>query len=151
FSAVVAVCLVVSASTGSARAQTQEIRVVTSGAFTAAYLELAPQYERTAHNKLVSEFGPSMGTTVNAIPMRLGRGEAIDVVIMAGPALDDLIQQGKVLAGSRVDLVESRMAMAVKAGSAKPDISTIEALKRTLLGAKSIGYSDSASGVYLAS
>jgi molybdate transport system substrate-binding protein len=126
-----------------------EIKVVTSGAFTAAYLKLVPEYERSTHNKLVTEFGPSMGTTHNAIPLRLERGEAIDVVIMAAPALDNLIKQGKVQAGSRVDLVQSLMGMAVKAGAPKPDISSIEALKHTLLAAKSIAYSDSASGVYL--
>jgi molybdate transport system substrate-binding protein len=126
-----------------------EIKVVTSGAFTAAYLELVPEYERSTHNKLATEFGPSMGTTHNAIPIRLERGETIDVVIMAAPALDDLIKQGKVRAGSRVDLVQSLMGMAVKAGAPKPDISTVEALKRTLLAAKSIAHSDSASGVYL--
>jgi molybdate transport system substrate-binding protein len=127
-----------------------EIRVVTSGAFTAAYLELVPEYERTTHNKLLTETGPSMGTTHNAIPMRLGRGEAIDVVIMAGPALADLIRQGKVRADSRVDLVRSSIGVAVRAGAPRPDISTVEALKRTLLAARSIAYSDSASGVYLA-
>jgi molybdate transport system substrate-binding protein len=127
-----------------------EITVVTSGAFTAAYRELAPQYESATHNKLISEFGPSMGTTHNAIPVRLERGEAIDVVILAGPALADLIRQGKVRADSRVDLVESKIGMAVKAGAPHPDISTVDALKRTLLAAKSIAYSDSASGVYLA-
>ena len=133
----------------AAAARVDEITVVTSGAFTAAYLELAPEYERTTHNKLVTEFGPSMGTTHNAIPIRLERGEAIDVVIMAAPALADLIKQGKVPADSRVDLVNSYIGMAVKAGAPKPDISTVDALKRTLLAAKSIGYSDSASGVYL--
>jgi len=126
-----------------------DLTVVTSGAFTAAYLELVPQYERSSGNKIDTEFGPSMGVTHNAIPVRLDRGETIDVVIMAAPALDDLIQQGKVRADSRVDLVQSKMAMAVKAGAPRPDISTVEALKRTLLAAKSIAYSDSASGVYL--
>jgi molybdate transport system substrate-binding protein len=126
-----------------------EITVVTSGAFTAAFLKLAPKYERATHNRLVKEIGPSMGTTHDAIPMRLERGEDIDVVIMAAPALADLIKQGKVRAGSGVDLVRSSIAMAVKAGAPKPDISTVDALKRTLLAAKSIAYSDSASGVYL--
>lgn len=126
-----------------------DIKVVTSGAFTAAFLQLAPKYEAETHNKLHAEFGPSMGVTHNAIPVRLGRGEAIDVVIMAAPALDDLIKQGKVRADSRVELVHSKMAMAVKAGAPHPDISTLEAFKRTLLAAKSIAYSDSASGVYL--
>ncbi len=132
-----------------ATVRADEIKVVTSGGFTAAYLELVPEYEGTTHNKLVTQFGPSMGTTHNAIPIRLERGEAIDVVIMAAPALDDLIKQGKVRAGSRVDLVQSSIGMAVKAGAPKPDISTVDALKRTLLAAKSIAYSDSASGVYL--
>jgi molybdate transport system substrate-binding protein len=126
-----------------------EIKVVTSGAFTAAYLELVPEYERATHNKLATEFGPSMGTTHNAIPIRLDRGEAIDVVIMAAPALADLIKEGKIRQGSRVDLVQSKIGMAVKAGAPKPDISPVEALKHTLLAAKSIAYSDSASGVYV--
>ncbi len=56
----------------------EEIKVVTSGGFTAAYLQLVPQYESATHNKLATEFGPSMGTTHNAIPVRLDRGEAID-------------------------------------------------------------------------
>ena len=132
-----------------ASAHADEIKVVTSGGFTAAYLELVPEYESATHNKLATEFGPSMGTTHNAIPMRLERGEEIDVVIMARPALDDLIKQGKVRADSEVDLVRSYIGMAVKAGAPKPDISTVDALKRTLLAAKSIAYSDSASGVYL--
>ncbi len=79
-----------------ATVRADEIKVVTSGGFTAAYLELVPEYEGVTHNKLVTEFGPSMGTTHNAIPIRLERGEAIDVVIMAAPALDDLIKQGKI-------------------------------------------------------
>src|SRR5579863_2669918 len=141
-----AVCALLIAAIG---ARADEIHVVTSGGFTAAYLELVPEYESATHNKLITEFGPSMGTTHNAIPVRLDRGEAIDVVILAVPALEELIKEGKVRAGSRVDLVQSKIGMAVKAGAPHPDISTLEALKRTLLAAKSIAYSDSASGVYL--
>src|SRR3984893_17746466 len=86
--ALISVCALFGIAAASARApqaNKDEIKVVTSGAFTAAYLELVPEYERASHNKLVTEFGPSMGTTSNAIPGRLGRGEAIDVVIMAAP------------------------------------------------------------------
>jgi molybdate transport system substrate-binding protein len=144
-----AVLFLLVALVATAAAPADEIKVVTSGGFTAAYLELVPEYEGLTHINLATEFGPSMGTTHNAIPIRLERGEAIDVVIMAGPALDDLIKQGKVRAGSRVDLVKSYIGMAVKAGAPKPDISTVDALKRTLLAAKSIAYSVSASGVYL--
>ena len=150
--ALISVCALLGIGVASARApqaKQDSIRVVTSGAFTAAYLELVPEYEHATHSKLVTEFGPSMGTTHNAIPVRLERGEAIDVVIMAAPALDDLTKQGKIRADSRVDLVQSKIGVAVKAGAPKPDISTLDALKRTLLAAKSIAYSDSASGVYL--
>ena len=140
---------VICALFSAVNAHAVEIKVVTSGGFTAAYLELAPEYERATHNKLVTEFGPSMGTTHNAIPLRLERGEVIDVVIMAAEALDELIKQSKVRADSRVDLVQSSIGMAVKAGAPKPDISSVDALKRTLLAAKSTAYSDSASGVYL--
>ncbi len=146
---ILGLALVAALVRGAAPEKAVELNVVTSGAFTAAYLQLAPEYEKTTHAKIVTGFGPSMGTTKNAIPMRLARGEAIDVVIMASPALEDLIKQGKLIASSRVDLVQSRIALAVKAGAPHPDISTVDALKKTLLAAKSIAYSDSASGVYL--
>jgi molybdate transport system substrate-binding protein len=126
-----------------------EIRVITSGAFTAAYLELVPEFERATRNKVVTTFGGSAGNGPETIPNRLQRGEPADLVIMAGPALDELIKQGKVVAGSRVDLVRSSIGMAVRAGAPKPDISSVEALKQTLLRAKSIAYSASASGIYL--
>jgi molybdate transport system substrate-binding protein len=126
-----------------------EIKVVTSGTFRAAYLALVPDYERATNNTLVTEFGSSLGKTYNAIPRRLERGEALDVVIMFAPALSDLIQHGQVRPDSAVDLVRSRIALAVPAGAPQPDIRTVDALKRTLLAAKSIAYSDSDSGVYL--
>src|SRR4029077_8413412 len=72
-----------------------------------------------------------------------------DVLILVGYALGDLIKQGKVVADSRVDLVNSKIGVAVKSGAPKPDISSVDALKRALLAAKTIAYSDSASGVYI--
>src|SRR5258707_2184313 len=90
-----------------------------------------------------------MGVTVNAIPVRLERGEPADVLIMVGYALDDLADKGKVVADSRVDLVKSPIGVAVKSGAPKPDISSAETLKRALQAAKTIAYSDSASGVYV--
>jgi molybdate transport system substrate-binding protein len=130
-------------------ARAEEIRVMTSGAFTAAYLQIIPEFERTTRNTIVTAYGASMGNAPDSIPSRLQRGEPVDVVILASGALDELIKQGKVVAGSRVDLVRSSIGMAVRAGAPKPDISTVDGLKRTLLEAKSIAYSDSASGVYL--
>ena len=122
---------------------------MTSGGFTAPFLELVPGFERATKHDVITSFGASMGGAPDSIPSRLGRGEPADVVIVAAEALDALIEQGKVVRGSRVDLVRSRIGMAVRAGAPKPDISTVEALKQTLLQAKSIAYSASASGVYL--
>jgi len=126
-----------------------EIKVLISGGFSAAYEKLVPEFERASGHKVVTVRGPSMGETPQAIPNRLGRGEDADVVIMVGYALGGLIEQGKVRGDSRVDLAWSRIAMAVRAGAPKPDISTVENFKKALLAAKSIAYSDSASGVYL--
>jgi molybdate transport system substrate-binding protein len=126
-----------------------EIRVMISGGLTAAYKVLVPEFERATGHTVVTAYGPSMGTTVNAIPVRLERGEPADVLIMVGYALKDLADKGKVIPDSRVDLVKSPIGVAVKAGAPKPDISTADALKRTLLAAKTIAYSDSASGVYV--
>ena len=127
----------------------QEIRVMISGGFTAPFLEVVPQFERETKHTIVTIAGASMGGAPDSIPVRLDRGEAADVVILAATALDDLITQGKVVAGSRVDLVGSSIGMAVRAGAPKPDISTVDALRRTLLAATSIAYSASASGVYI--
>jgi molybdate transport system substrate-binding protein len=126
-----------------------EVRVMISGGLTAAYNALVPEFERATGHKVVTAYGPSMGTTVNAIPVRLERGEPADVLIMVGYALGDLAKQGKVIADSRVDLVKSPIGVAVKSGAPKPDISSAESLKRALQAAKTIAYSDSASGVYV--
>src|SRR5689334_4385379 len=134
-------------STGLATAA--EIKVMISGGLTAAYRELVPKFEETTGNKVTTAYGPSMGTTANAIPMRLDRGEPADVLIMVGYALTDLAGKGKVVAGSQVDLTKSPIGVAVKSGAPKPDISSVEAVKRALLAAKTIAYSDSASGVYV--
>jgi molybdate transport system substrate-binding protein len=130
-------------------ASAAEVRVMISGGLTAAYKALVPEFERATGHKVITAYGPSMGTTVNAIPVRLERGEPADVLIMVGYALDGLIKQGKVVADSRIELVKSPIGIAVKAGSPKPDISSSDAVKRALLAAKSIAYSDSASGVYV--
>jgi len=126
-----------------------EIHVLVSGAFTAAYEELVPQFERATGHKVITDHGASMGGAPDSIPSRLDRGERVDLVILAAEALEALIQKGQVRPASRVDLVRSSIGMAVRAGAPRPDISSVEALKRTLLQAKSIAYSASASGTYL--
>lgn len=122
--------------------------VMTSGAFTAAYLALMPQLERLTKKTIVTAT-TSVGTGEKSIPNRLKRGEAADTVIVADTLLRKFIEDGLVLAGSRKPLALSSIGIAVRAGAPKPDISSIEALKRTLLQAKSIAYSASVSGEYL--
>ncbi len=136
-------------ATAPSAAQAAEIRVVTSGGFSAAYDQLVPLYEQATGNKVVTERGASIGNAPDSIPSRMARGEQFDIVILADSALDKLIEQGKVQAGSRVDLARSMIGMSVRKGTPKPDISTVDALRQTLLNAKSIAYSASASGTYL--
>ena len=132
-----------------ATAEAADLLVVSSGGFAAAYKELAPKYEKASGKTLEIAWGPSMGDTKDAVPTRLKRGEKIDVLIMVGYALDNLADEGKVKPGSRVVVANSAIGMAVRKGAPKPDISTVDGLRKALLEAKSIAYSDSASGVYI--
>src|SRR5262245_6742256 len=127
---------------------TGDLRVMTSGAFTAADLALSPRLELLTKKKLVTA-ATSIGTGENSIPNRLRRGEAVDVVIVADGVLLGFIKDGLVMAESYTPLARSAIGMAVRAGAPKPDLSTIDALKRTLLQAKSIAYSASVRGDYL--
>jgi molybdate transport system substrate-binding protein len=144
-----AVCIGLAATVLAGAARADELRVVSSGGFAAAYKAVAPEFERQTGHKLVTEWGPSMGKTANAVPQRLARNEPIDVVIMVGYALGDLAKAGKVVPESRVDLARSLIGAAVRQGAPRPDISTVEGLKNALLNAKAVVYSDSASGVYI--
>lgn len=130
-------------------AKAEQLKVMTSGGFTAAYKLLGPQYAEQSGDTLDTILGPSMGKAPEAIPNRLARGEHADVVIMVGYALDELIKQGKVDPASRVELADSRIGLVVREGAAKPVINTDAELKAVLSQAKSVAYSDSASGVYV--
>src|SRR5688572_8026802 len=132
-----------------ASASADEIRVMISAGFYGVYAELGPAFERATGHRLITTRGPSMGDSPEAIPTRLARGEFADVVILDGHAADELVTHGFARAGSRIDLARSRIGMVVRAGAPVPDISTVDALTRTLLAAQSIGYSDSGSGTYL--
>lgn len=127
----------------------QVLEVMTSGGFSAPLIKLLPTFEKKTSIRVSAVFGASMGNTLDAIPNRLARGETADVIILVRSALDELVRNGKVISGSQVDLVRSKIGMVVRSGASKPDISTVGALKRTLLNARSIAYSDSASGVYI--
>jgi molybdate transport system substrate-binding protein len=129
-------------------AAAEELRVMTSGTFTAALLELAPGFERATGHRVVAAT-TTMGVGTQSIPSRLQRREPADVVIVDDEALMQMITDGTVIAGTRTPLARSGIGMAIRAGAPRPDISTVEALRRTLLAAQSIAYSASVSGRYL--
>lgn len=127
---------------------TSEFRVMTSGAFTAAHLALMPRLQQVTGKTIVTA-STSVGTGDMSIPNRLKRGEVVDIVIVAQDLLRQLIAGGVVLADGEQAVASSVIGMAVRAGAARPDIGSADALKRTLLQAQSIGYSASVSGQYL--
>jgi len=130
-------------------ASAADVHVMISAGFFGVYSELGPAFERASGHRLVTTRGPSMGDSPEAIPARLARGEVADVVIMDAGAVDELGRRGQVRADSKVELARSLIGMVVRAGAAKPDIGSVDALRSTLLTVKSIAYSDSGSGTYL--
>jgi len=124
------------------------VRIMTSGAFTAAYLALIPQLEGLTKRKLIT-LSTSIGIGDSYIPNRLRRGEVADVVIVADAVLRQCVADGLVNPDGCTPIARSSIGMAVRAGAPKPDISSIGALRATLLKAKSIGYSASVSGQYV--
>ena len=106
--------------------------------------ELVPRYQRATAQAVASEAAGGVD-----VAKRVQAGEAVDVVILSSNAIDKLIAENKLLAGSRVDLVKSGIAVAVRAGSAKPDISSESAVKDAVLAAKTLSFSTGPSGIYL--
>jgi molybdate transport system substrate-binding protein len=112
-----------------------ELRVFTSGGMKPTLEALIPQIEQSIGCKLAPQFNSSKN-----LREKIQAGEPFDVAILTSDVIDDLIQRGKIAAGSRTDLARTGMGVGVRAGAAKPDISTPEALKKTLLAAKSIAF-----------
>jgi molybdate transport system substrate-binding protein len=125
-------------------AEAVEIKVLSTQAPEEAYRELVPQFEKTSGHKVTTIFTGTLD-----LQKRIAAGETYDLIVMAGPAIDDFIKSGTIVPGSRVDIAKSGVGVGVRAGAPKPDISTTEAFKKTLLAAKSIGYSTGPSGVYV--
>ncbi len=117
------------------------LKVLTAGAFKSVVVALAPEYEKASGNTVVIA-----NDTVGALAKRIEAGETFDVVVMTPNAIDELAAQGKVVPGSRTDLVRVGVGVMVKAGAAKPDISTVDAFTAAVLAARSVSYIDPASG-----
>jgi molybdate transport system substrate-binding protein len=134
---------------GAAWANAVEIKVLSSVALTSALDELAPVFERTSGNKLVIEYGVAA-----QLKERFVAGEAADVLILTRQLMDDLQKQRKLATGNLTNLGGTAVAVAVRAGASKLDITSVEAFKRALVSAKSVVYADpakgGASGVYFA-
>jgi molybdate transport system substrate-binding protein len=129
-------------------AKADEIRVLTSGGFEAPYLALVAGCERATGHRIVT-LGTSMGVGEHSIPNRIRRGEPADVVVLSTSNFAELVNEGRIVAESRVPLARSAIGMVVRKGAPKPDISSVEAFTRALLQAKSIAYSAQTSGNYL--
>src|SRR5580692_156159 len=129
------------AAIGMAAADPAEIKVLTSVALTSALDELAPQYERATGNKLVIGY-----SLIADIRKRIIAGETADVVILSRPVMDELQKQDKFAPASIANVAGTAVGVTVRAGAPKPDIGSADALKRSLLAAKSIVYADPAKG-----
>ena len=121
---------------------------MTSGGFEAPFLALVAAFERTTGHQIVP-VTTSMGVGADWIPTRIRRGDAADVVVLSDPLFSELVSEGRIVADSRTPLARSAIAMAVRMGAPRPDITSIEAFTRTLLQAKSLAYSAQTSGAYL--
>jgi molybdate transport system substrate-binding protein len=130
----------------SSVAQAAEVKVLASGAVKEAALELFPQFEKASGNTVAVTWAGTVD-----IKKKIAAGEVFDLVIVAGPELDAFIKDGKIATGSKVDLVKSSVGVAVKAGAPKPNLKSGDDLKKALLAAKSVGYSQGPSGVYMQS
>jgi molybdate transport system substrate-binding protein len=126
-------------------ANAAEIKVIGSPGLKEPYTLLVPGFEKASGHKVVTTWGG-----VNDVAKRVGAGEIADLVLLPAAQIDDLLKQGKLVAGSRVDIAKSGVGVAIRAGAPKIDISSAEGLKKALLAAKSIAYSAGPSGVHIA-
>ncbi|HEY1474334.1 MAG TPA: molybdate ABC transporter substrate-binding protein [Pseudolabrys sp.] len=141
---IVTACALLLSGLGATMAGAVEITVLSTQATERAYRELTPQFEKATGHTLKTTFTGTLD-----VKKRIAAGEPFDLLIMASPDIDAFMTSGMLAAGSRVDLARSGVGVGVKAGAPKPDIATTEAFKKTLLAAKSIGYSTGPSGVYI--
>jgi molybdate transport system substrate-binding protein len=127
-----------------------EITVLTTGIMKGSFPQIAAQFERETGHKVTMSWGPSSGNSPEAAQVRVKNGERIDVLIMVNTGMDALVSGGHLSPIERKDIAVSRIGVAVKEGHPLPDVSTSASLRKALLDAKSVGYSEGASGTYIA-
>ena len=128
-----------------------QMKVLISGGFSGAYERLLPEFEQTSGIKVTTGSGASQGDGPQTIGAQLARGVAADVVILSREGLDGLIAANRIAVGTDVDLAQVGIGVAVRAGSKKPDLGNVEAIKQALLGAKLVAVPASTSGIWLTS
>ncbi len=131
--------LLIAATPSLARAA--EVKLLGPASFRVLFPELLPQFEKSSGHKVTAAYAP-----LGVITERVIKGEAVDVAIVSGKQNEELQKQGKLLAGSRVEIAQVGFTVFVKEGAAKPDLSSADALKRALLAANSIAVGDPARG-----
>src|SRR4030081_2786597 len=122
-------------------ALSSDLRVLSGSGVQPVMNEIVPQFERTSGHRVSIVYG-----TVGEMAGRVQNGEAADVVIASGPQIESLEKLGRVVAGTRTDLAKTGVGLFVRKGASKPDISSVETFKRTMLASKSIGWNDPAAG-----
>jgi molybdate transport system substrate-binding protein len=136
--------------TAGSTARAAEIKLLCAVALQSGMIALIPDFEKSSGHKVTITYG-----TVGAVADRIQKGEAADIAISSGPLIDQLQAQGKVAAGSRVNIAKVGVGVFVRKGGTKPDLASVDGFKRSLLAAKSIAYVDpsggGASGIYMAS
>lgn len=133
----------------SSVAASAELNVLMSGGFSGAYAQLLPEFERSTGIKVKTLSGASQGTGPQTIGAQLAYGVSADVVILSREGLNELITAKRIAAGTDVDLACVGLGVAVKAGAAIPDVSSVEAFKRLMLTAKTVTAPGSTSGIWL--
>ena len=127
----------------SKAADAAEVRVLCSNGLKAVMEELAPQFEKATGNKVVVTYGLAA-----EFKQQIEKGEAFDVAVLTPPLIDDLIKQGKMASDTRAVIARTGLGIMIRAGAHKPDVSSTDAFKRSLLGSKSIAFAKvGASGV----
>jgi molybdate transport system substrate-binding protein len=125
------------------------VNVLISGGFTGAYEQLLPEFEWTSGIKVTTRSGASQGLGPQTIAAQLARGVPADVVVLSREGLSELMAANRIIPGTDVDLARVPLGVAVRAGTLKPDVSTVEAFKKVLLRAKTVAVPGSTSGIWL--
>ena len=144
-----AICVVVAALLMSPLATSAQVKVIISGGFSGPYEKLLPEFQRTSGIKVETGSGASQGSGPQTIAAQLARGVPADVVIMSREGLTELVAAQRIVAGTDVDLARTPLGLAVRAGAAKPDVSTVEAFKQVMLKANAVAVPSSTSGIFL--